>query len=61
MTRKDFVFIAQNLAQALADAQGNPRAVQVVELTIARFADGLARMNPRFNRAVFEAACRNVE
>lgn len=60
MSRKDFVLIANNLAQALADAQGNQRAVTVVELTIARFADALSRTNPRFNREVFVAACKAI-
>ena len=61
MTRKDFVFIAQNLAQALADAQGNDRAVTVVELTIARFADGLKQFNPRFDRDTFVKACKAID
>ena len=57
MTRKDFVLIARELAQALEDAKGDRRAEAVVLNTIGRFVFALAETNPRFNAATFRKAC----
>lgn len=58
MTRKDFVAIADAIANAeyaACKAEGSTTATLYIVAT--KLADALANTNPRFNREKFIAAC----
>lgn len=57
MTRKDYVMIAETLADLMADFNNGGDDTISLTLVAVELAETLAKDNPRFDRARFLTAC----